>query len=56
MNDKSILSSAIEPPADAPGFCEEDAAKAAKIRRRKRQSKRTLSFPIILIMVEKDPV
>jgi hypothetical protein len=40
VNDKSILSSAIEPPADAPGFCEEDAAKAAKIRRRKRQSKK----------------
>ena len=40
VKDKSILPSAVEPPADAPGLSGEDAAEAAKIRRRKRQSKK----------------
>ena len=40
VKDKSILPSAVEPPADAPGLSGEDAAEAAKIRCRKRQSKK----------------
>ena len=49
VKDKSILPSAVEPPADAPGLSGEDAAEAAKIRRGKRQSKKNF------VVSHKDP-